>query len=664
MEADLPTVQVSAEADMPDAGTQALDLDAAQRRLARDMQDLLRGEPAVQSGTGTRNGQKIFLRGLDDVNVLVQLDGARQGANLLHHQARVGVDPFLLKRVRLTTGPAPADAGPAALGGAIAFETVDAHDLLRPGQRHGARLAALGDSADRTRGILGSAWTVTDQGLGLLAYTRRELSDRIRAGNGSRLPGTEGDLTTALLKATVLEADGHTLRLSWERWRNDGGYFRANFPWDSNNAIQAWDDQRQQRDTFSVRHRYQDRARGWLDVQTSLYHNLSRLELWGRPPLAATLGDDWRTRSLGWDVRNTARWSLGGWLHELTVGVDRFDDRNQASGWAIPTLRESARNTGVYVQDRVDGGALRLSFGARWDRWHTTYANGYGVRGQRTSPNASLEWDVAPTDPARGDTWTLFAGVGESVRGAKLNQAAWLTKYFLPPRYTTPRPFILGRDGVLRPEVARQQQAGLRVHTHGLWTAGDHAGLQVQRYRIRLRDYQIIPGEGPTAPTDRIVNAPGDIVSQGWELRAHWGNARWHVEGSWSRPRVRNYDGQPLDTTGESARVGVSTGPRLTLDVQHRWSEAWTLGYQLTAVGRLREAPAGRPPKPGYAVHGLQAIWQPHADGRFRLTLAVDNLTDKLYAEHASVRLRLPDGRETAMPEPGRSVRVLADWRF
>jgi len=667
-EATLPTMQVKAAAEQPSAQEQKVDTQRLKRTLASDLQDVFDIDPSVYTGTGSRNGQKVFLRGMDDLNLNVQIDGARQGANLFHHQGRVNVDPFLLKRVTVNAGPAPADGGPGALGGSVKFETVDAQDLLKPGQTAGGRLGVQFESADHLKSGVGSAYGLVGGKVGLLAYTRHQLNDNVRAGGGETLPSTEGTRGSHLFKISVLEQDGHSLWASAERNTNEGGYLRANMPWQTNNATQALDDQLTTRDTLSLRHRYRPKGNDLIDLQTTVYTNDSQIELYGPNPTGGSRGGLWLTRSSGGDIRNTFNVSTGHWVHALTVGLDHFKDNGISDSPADPRLSETATNTGLYLQDRIEIENIRLSAGVRVDRYRTRYANAYRTEGTETSPNFSAEWDLLDSGSA---DLTVFAGVGQSIRGGKLNQAGWLTKYFLPPSYTVARPFTLSRNGILNPEVGQQKQWGVKWHDHGVLTEGDHAGAEIAFFNTRIKDYQVVPGEGAGGVTDTIFNAPGNITSRGFEIRSHWGTQQWLVNATYSHSTVRNYDGQPMDTTGDSARVGVSVGDRLVLDTRWKLSPQWQLGHTFTAVKQLKDVPAGRPEKPGYSVHGLQAVWLPQGNDSLTVTLGVDNLFDKFYAHHATTRVTQASttatavkGRVYATPEPGRRVKVALDWRF
>lgn len=664
----LDTLTVSAPLEaLPGPGVRDVDPEQLKRKQARDLQDTFAGEPSVSVGTGARNGQKIFLRGIEDLNLNVQIDGARQGANNFHHQGRITVDPYLFRQVTVDTGAIPADAGPGALGGSVRFETVDAQDLLRPGQTVGGRLGLQLESADRSIGGIASAYGLIGGKIGVLAYLRHDNAEELRAGGGEKMPSTDGRRLSHLLKATILEQGGHSLWLSSERNVNTGGSLRANWPWLTSNATQRIDDQEFQRETHSLRHRYRPDENGLIDIQSTVYANESRITLDDNPFTPAVSGDrtDWLTRSHGLDLRNTAVFHTAGIRHALTTGVDYFHDRGIRID-ARQRWDETARNLGLYVQNRVDFGRFRLSGGLRSDRYDTDYANGYHTSGHALSPNLSGEWDLLPKG---GADLTLYAGYGESIRGGKLNQSGWLSKYFAGPAFTTPLPFTLGKNGKLDPERGIQKQVGIKWHDHGVFTAGDHAGLELTLFRTAIRDYQIVPGEGlgPAAVTNYIINAPGDITTQGFEIRGHWGTPTLIVNASYSHGKSRDYENQPLDTTDDSARIGASVGDRLMLDTEWKMRDNLSLGYTLTAVKRLKDVRTDttprRPEKPGYTVHNVRLSWMPNGRDDLTINFGIDNLFDKKYAEHTSVRSLL-NGQEVASWESGRNVKLGVDWRF
>lgn len=644
----LETLEITADKAVKNAFERDLDIDRLSKNMAQNLQDTFKNDPAIQVGTGSRNGQKIFLRGVEDLNVNVKIDGAHQGANTFHHQGRLQIDPFLLKRVKVFSGPAAADAGPGALGGSVIFETIDAQDRLAAGQSMGARLGGQYETASDLKGGNAAAYGKLNEHLGLLVYVRQTTNDEVRAGEGETLRSTDGEHQNYLVKASLLDLKGHSLRLSTQRSTDDGGALRANFPWQTNQGtLRGADDQRISDESINLRYAYQPEGQNWLNLQQDFYTTETGIDRF-----LDSGKTEWITQGRGANIKNTSQFSMGLLDQALTYGVD-YQYNKGISREPNFALSEDASNTGVYIQNRVELGKIRFSGGLRYDYYEADYAGQYKTSGSEVSPNLSAEWDVLDTDTLV----TLFAGYGQSIRGNRLNQAGWLNKY-------TPD-FELGENGNLKPEIATQLEWGARWNERHLLTEGDHAGLELSVYHTEIKDYLITNGEGVGAVTDKIYNAKDSITSQGFELLAHWGVETLTFKASYSHNRFRDYDGLPGDTTGGSARVGSSTGDRTVFDALWQFQPNLNVGYTLTAVQRLTDVRAGRPEKPGYGVHDLRMQWLPaFANDNLQLTLVLDNVLDKRYAEHTTVRVTDSSGEALASWATGRNIRLGIDYSF
>lgn len=93
---------------------------------ASHLSDFLEVVPGVTVGGTSSVNQRIRVRGLDDTNLKVSIDGARQEGALFYHMGDVTIDPDLLKQTEVAVGNNSVTLGNDALGGAVAFETVDA----------------------------------------------------------------------------------------------------------------------------------------------------------------------------------------------------------------------------------------------------------------------------------------------------------------------------------------------------------------------------------------------------------------------------------------------------------------------------------------------------------------------------------------------------------
>ncbi len=116
--------------------TSVISLEALDQNRPSDLIELLEDIPALEvSGGPRRTGQTLSLRGLGRENVTLLIDGARQNFNSAHDGV-LFLDPSLLGRVESVRGSASSLYGSGAAGGVVAFETLEADDILGEGQRY------------------------------------------------------------------------------------------------------------------------------------------------------------------------------------------------------------------------------------------------------------------------------------------------------------------------------------------------------------------------------------------------------------------------------------------------------------------------------------------------------------------------------------------------
>ena len=274
----LATVQVEASAEPLSPSTQTSTVQRAQDLGKTGLPDLLQDTPSAQVSGGARNSQKLYIRGLDDANALITINGARQGGDLLsHHQGRVLIDGDLVKSIEVQAGPSGADAGPGAVAGSVVIETKSAHDLVPQGESTYGSVSGLFQSADETfgGGLTGAA--VLEGGLGILTSIRREISDLRTVGGGDKLEATDGSRGSQTLRIDTNPASELTGRLILERHTNEGGPFRANLPPQTGTPAQNNDDQLQTRKTLSLGGRYAPRGQGLVDIEATVYDQIQEL---------------------------------------------------------------------------------------------------------------------------------------------------------------------------------------------------------------------------------------------------------------------------------------------------------------------------------------------------------------------------------------------------
>ncbi|MDD3609343.1 MAG: TonB-dependent receptor [Halothiobacillaceae bacterium] len=634
---ELPNVEVQAAHEADTApGVEKLPIERLQRNQAKDMADIFRDESSIIVGGGSRNAQRLYLRGIEASTLNVTVDGARQGRNLFQHRGNIGgMDPELLKSVEVQTTPS-ADQGAGALGGSIRFETADAQDLLAPGRRLGGMVRGAYGSVDQALRGSTSLYGLLGEHAGLLAHVSATNFEDYKAGGGETVNGSAGQDRDYFVKFSLLDAAGHSLRASAERNRNSGlyRYAAADGAYDPDAPLTY---QISQRETYVLDHRYRKPGNDLIDWKFNVFKNELSLENLSNDTLTESQG-------MGGKLRNIARFSLGPTRHSLTAGLDYYSEEGIETRSNVQKGNDNnARNTGLYLQERMNIGPVLLSVGAR----HDDYSSDFGpvnVSGSKVSPNASIEVEMA-------GGLSGHLAYGEAVRSTGIIPIQWLSNTTGNPTFNTQK----GKDSYGRafePETSKQKEIGLRYTANGLIAANDRLQLGATVFETDIENLIQQIGGSQGKPVTGFYN-DDPVTTKGYELRASWMMNRWQTRLSFTHADTTGKDGQALAVT---RRKGASTGDRLVWDTLWRVRDDLNLGYTLTGVAGLHRDSIDRS---GYTLHHIQAEWSPAALRGVSLALAVRNLTDKRYSEQSSIGTD-----DTAVDEPGRDIRLTATYRF
>jgi hemoglobin/transferrin/lactoferrin receptor protein len=605
-----------------------ISMESVKRNMAKDMADVFKNDSSVVVGGGARNAQRLYVRGVESTNLNITIDGAKQGASLHQHFGDIGsIDPSLLKRVAVQTGSS-ADAGPGALGGSIRFETVDAQDLLEPGQNLGATIAGQYGSVDNSWLGRASAYARLGDAYGLLAHFSGADRRDYRAGGGDIVENTAGDDYDYFLKFSMLEQAGHSLRLSVDHKRDSGDYIWGGPGSDmgySATADPVYIDS--ERTSLVADYRFNP-GNELIDSKINLYYNSDSVD-------NVDSDSKYASDTYGGDLRNTFRFDVGEVRNSLTAGVDSVIEE-RTSHVSGDKTDDGSHNLGVYLQSRMGYGPARLSFGARLDNYDAEYgSNSYS--GSRVSPNAGLEFDIIPE-------LTAFGNYGEAVRATGILPGSWMANIDSDTKFD-----------IDSPEVSKRYEAGLRFSQNGLFLESDDLMLEGTYFDSRLQNVITAVG-GRGGVVKEILNSD-PLFSKGWEARLGWGFDQYHTTFGYTHVATRDEDGDPVSIT---RRLAAASGDRMVWDNRFNFLEAWTFGYTLTYVARLSDVPDGEEERPGYVLHAVQAEWQPDFVPGLTLSLAISNLFDREYSEQTSIA----DSNGYVREEPGQDIRLGVAYRF
>lgn len=600
---------------------------------ANDLEDLFSQSPEVSIGGGVDIAQKLYIRGIEDQLLNINIDGAVQATRLFHHASRISIEPELLKRVEVNAGAGNALSGAGALGGSVKFVTKDPEDMLKPGENFGGLVKGMFSSntdAFKTNttlfGRLNDDWSA------MVSATNYN-PDAYEDGSGDEVSGTKFDQDFLFAKLVGNLTDSQTLRLSYQK-RNDDGERALRPQW----LVSGWNPlvpTELERETITLNYELNPIENPYIDVDLTIYNIDSELDRSGdfRPYVG-------NGESKGFDLRNTS--ILG--MHKLSYGVDyRRDETIAGPPTDRSNLKEKAKVKGIYLQDDIQlTDDLLLSAGLRYDDYELDDSNDQKFDESEISHNIGMNFHF-------NDNWHAFVSYAEAFKGP-LSQDAY--KLFGT------------NDASLKPEDADNTEFGI-AYESATWFGSAKA------YRSDIDD---LIGDRIADDAGTFFTNIGDLESDGYilEIGRHWDKLMARLSYHQNDIEIDGRDAGGYSTNG----VGNTIGDNLVATLDYRLNSQWTFGWNAQFVKGEDNVdvyagdwlPAGATiDKPGYGIHDFYTQWRPSTTEDVTITLTVRNVFDKHYFDHASAEdLQQFPGYEgtSGFAEPGRDVRLSVGWQF
>ncbi|MBN9888938.1 TonB-dependent receptor [Salipiger abyssi] len=612
----LGTLRIEGVAAQNLLGNDEITEEELEARNPATVKDVFAGESSVTVSGGSAMAQKVMVNGIEESLLSVTIDGARQNKGAFHHTGNVLLDPSLLKSVEVSEGLAPADAGPGALGGALAYTTKDARDLLEPGDPFGGIVTLSG--GNNGTGLRSTLSLFGQQGgfEWLLSTTSQE-GDDYEDGDGDSIDGTGAKLDDYMLKLAFTSETGKRLSFSASQTEDtgarasQGGFIRADFagltsPGRPTEIIDGY----ARRSSYTLT--YTDEApESWFAPTAQLTYNEQEVDVGSNSGINTSLSG---TAKNEWQLANGT----------LTAGLDFFDESAEATEGADGD--ESRFNVGLFAQARQDiSDRVSVSYGARYDYQWFEGADGSDFEDGGFSVNGAV--DVVLTD-----SLTLNAGLASTWGGFALGEAA-LVDFRTPWTYDD---FEASRANAAR--------LGLRYEA-GPWAVSGAL------FHTEISDITAVLPDGG----DR--GAQADMVSRGFDGSVSYTGTRGFAKLNYTYADVELDD----DTVGTTAYyIGRPVGSIMALEAGYDIYDNWRVGG--SAEIALENSDTD-PDLPGYEVLNLYTSYTPRGFDNLELRLDIRNVFDETYASRSSDGL---DSTGTVVPltEPGRTFLVTAKMRF
>ncbi len=615
---------------------------AIESKQADHLSDLLRDIPGVDVGGTHSLNQRINVRGLDDTDLEVLIDGASQTNYMFHHMGNLNINPDILESVDIQVGSN--SVVHSGLGGALEFRTKSASDLLTDNEQFGGRVLAGYNTNDSQYLSLTGFGQLTDD-LDILVYGTSMNRNNFDDGDGVEVLGSDGKIENAMAKLGWNIDQTSRVAIKYDAYRNRGWYSaRPDMGVRTNAAIGGGEvplfDTHYDRDTLSGH--YELNLGAMLNLRADLYQN--EQELWRNYNGATTEGT---SKNTGLTLIANSLVNTADIRHQFTYGVKwiKADNQSESVTDGVTTLgREQADDTGIFVEDAIDfGNGLVVTPGVRYNHYDKSSMATEGVDSWSDWQTAlAAEYAITREIVVHASTTDLFKGPqpGEIFVNDQAGKV---------------------RNPDLEPETGTNREIGIRYNSADVLGADEfRVGFtafktEIDSY-IEEVDYPEDDCTGRGCLTwDRNI---GSVDIDGFEASVFYSldvfNALVTYAKSDSEVKDSTAVTQPLDReVGDS--MGLTLNYYLTdYDVDLRWHTQKTFSEGAKA---------------GFAVHNVTAIWHPeYFQDNLNVTLGIENLLDKLYVSHASrtgtTTHPVFGALELSDYEPGRNIKLSVAYKF
>jgi len=656
-----------------------VDRDALETLAPSSISDALRDVPGLDfAGGPRRTGELPTIRGLSGQNVLILLDGARQSFTSAH-DGRFFVDPELIGTAEVVRGPASALYGSGAVGGVLAFESVDADDLLDDDEVWGAR-ARIGYQSVNEES-LASITAYTRQGAfdGVASFGIRQSGD-IELASGADLP-SDDDIQTALVKGSYAVTDALTVEGSWQRFSNtaiepNNGQGIAGT---GNGVLDRNVEKDITTDTFRLGVNYNPEANDWFDLGFTAYQTSSDVDEFDATIPRTTVRD---IETTGVSLRNASRFSFGPAETTLTIGGDWYkdeqvgtdDETTDGTRGGVPNGESEFMGVFAQVEAIVatDVGQFVVIPGVRFDSFESSSSI---APTQDNSDDAVSPRFAASFAPEGAEWLRLFGSYAEGFRAPSINELYLDGVHFSIPHpvlfnpaggsfVLSPNNFIPNPD--LVPEETQTVEFGAGVDFKKIFVESDRFQAKVSYFETEADELinlsvNVAPAATCFAPpffepcnwgTSESANVDNAEL-EGWEGELHYDSDRFFARASFSSIEGTNLaDGSDLGSLTPD-RTAVNLGLKIP-----EWNSLVGARVQHASdfKQRVSDGAGGftlQDERDGYMVVDLYATWRPEMVEGLRLDVGVDNVFDEDYERVFA-----------GVSEPGTNLKIAASWQF
>ncbi|WP_235044213.1 TonB-dependent receptor domain-containing protein [Campylobacter concisus] len=584
------------------------------------------------------------MRGVSDRGLNITIDGAKQNGNTFHHNADLLIDPDLIKAIDVEVGSRSVVNGSGALGGSVAFKTVDAKDLLESGEKIGAKIKTgyASNNSEFSQGLM--LFTAPVEGLDFIAAINHKGYDYGKSGNKRKIGGDGNDLSY-LLKLGYSFLDAHRISISREHNEFKGIYpLKAEFGSDHSGDKPR----KYERDTTTLKYEYM--PSDLLNLEVTAYNTEHKKD----GPVLKILG----VKTNGINAKAKSVVETGALTQTFRYGAEFYQSKN----FNKPDNHypEKVNNYSIYAEDALNFGSLTVTPGVRYTHHELKSYDGragnvksYTYKFNEFTPALALDYEILKGLHA-------FASYARVFRGPDVIESMYAGRA---------KDFEANKD--LKATTGNSYETGLKYH--GDISEASSYSLSAKYFMTKYKNL-IVDNNTANGALKRI-NAGGADIS-GVELLARLNLDALSLAASYTHQSVKYKDrvltscwrGTVGPCYSTSNVIGYrDQGDKYTFNAEYAFSRIDTLiGYNLIYFASKNTVSAGDDKNvkiPSYAVSDIYATYAP-SSGKFKgleVNAGIYNLFDKAYASQSQ---RLFDNEITYDWEPGRNFKVNVSYKF
>jgi len=610
-------------------------------KQADHLSDLLRDLPGVDVGGTHSINNRINIRGLQDENLEITLDGAKvQNANMFHHIGNLLINPDILKKADIQVGTNSVVNG--SLGGSVSFETKDGKDMLEKGKDFGARISTTYNSNDSIGGSVATYGKILENA-DFLIYHNYLNKNNWKDGNGVETFGSDGKVNNTLIKLGYDISDSQKISLSYDTLKDEGNYApRPDFGRAYNEArtgLYTFPTE-YTRETITLKHEL-DLGDNLL-LNTSIYSNENELERYEKLNGVTAVRPGGLTQGLlngkvtteGINSKAQTNIQTGNIFHTFTYG-GLYDIQTSKVTWEGAKYGddEKAKSSALYIEDTIDfDNGLLLTPGIRYNKYDLDGSYGK-INDNKFTYGLASEYSINKNLTLLGSVTTLY-------KGAEMVDVLATNRIYAP---NTPN---------LKSETGINKEIGFTYNQENVLGA-DNIGFSFKYFNTDIDDY-ITTVNNYTMTNSGTLNLKGFETSFMYRLN----NFNALVTYAHSQTKFQDTGLSDPKEPGDSLSVGLDYKllPNLSLE----WSSLF--GFKQNDVPgseyNIKDA---------YNVHDIAVNWKPSKVKNLTLIAGIDNIFDEKYVSHISEnRSFTVSGNlvSTADYEPGRNFKLTLSYKF